>query len=432
VCLLHAAFLCEINISLYSRMNTFIKDKQYFKFCFYGFLKNLRFFDAFFILFLLEKGMSFTQIGILYAAREIFTNIFEIPSGIFADAYGRKSSLIASFFAYIISFYIFYISSGFGLFMAAFLLYGVGDAFRSGTHKSMIMDYLNRKDLSTHKINYYGHTRSWSQKGSAISSLIAGLIIFSNGSYENIFLYSIIPYVLNLVLIFSYPKELNRSITKDKKCSVVKLTVLSFFRIIKQVKVLKIINTSAIHSAYLKAVKDYIQPLMLSIALITPILLKVEVEKKNGIIIGVIYFIIYLITSQASKLSAKVAAKNKRTISYITLVLGFTFGVISGVFYVYDLWILSIIAFIGIYVVENIRKPILTSFVADNVPNEILTSVISAQSLWKTLITAILAFSFGIIADSYGIGNAFILVSGFLLLSTSVLSFYAKGRSQFK
>jgi len=410
-------------------MNTFIKDKQYFKFCFYGFLKNLRFFDAFFILFLLEKGMSFTQIGILYAAREIFTNIFEIPSGIFADAYGRKSSLIASFFAYIISFYIFYISSGFGLFMAAFLLYGVGDAFRSGTHKSMIMDYLRIKDLSAHKINYYGHTRSWSQKGSAISSLIAGLIIFFNGSYENIFLYSIIPYLINLVLIFSYPKELNRSKRNDKKGSVVKLTLLSLFQIIKQVKVLKIINTSAIHSAYLKAVKDYIQPLMLSIALITPILLNVEMEKKNGIIIGVIYFVIYLITSQASKLSAKIAVKNKRTISYITLVLGFAFGVICGVFYVYDLWILSIIAFVGIYVVENIRKPILTAFIAENVPNEILTSVISAQSLWRTVITAILAFSFGIIADNYGIGNAFIVISSFLLLSTGLLSSYSKRRN---
>ena len=56
----------------------------------YGFLKNLRFFDAFFILFLLEKGISFTQIGLLYAIREVITNLFELPSGILADTFGRK------------------------------------------------------------------------------------------------------------------------------------------------------------------------------------------------------------------------------------------------------------------------------------------------------------------------------------------------------
>jgi len=52
-------------------MNRYTKDLQYVKFCAYGFLKNLRFFDAFFILFLVDKGLSYTQIGVLYGVREI-------------------------------------------------------------------------------------------------------------------------------------------------------------------------------------------------------------------------------------------------------------------------------------------------------------------------------------------------------------------------
>ena len=404
-------------------MNIIIKNRQYFKFCIYGFLKNLRFFDAFFILFLVEKGLPYTQIGILYAIREIFINIFEIPSGIIADTYGRKNSLIGSFFAYIISFYVFYISNDFWLFLIAFILYGIGDAFRSGTHKGMIMDYLKLNHWEEQKINYYGHTRSWSQKGSAISSLVAGLIVFYSGTYQNIFLYSIIPYMLNLLLITSYPKELNRYFEKrnPKSSFGIGLTIKSFFKIIKQPNVLKIINTSAIHTAYLRTVKDYIQPLMVNVALIIPIMLNVEAEKKNGIIIGVLYFFIYLSTSRASQLSSKIAAKNKQNISYTTLLFGFIFGIICGVFYIYDLWIISMIAFVGIYIVENIRKPILTGLIADNVPNEILTSVISAQSLLRTIITAILALVFGIIADNYGIGVSFIVVSIFLTLSTIMI-----------
>lgn len=141
-------------------MEALTKNLQYFKFCLYGFLKNLRFFEAFFILYLVEKEMSFTQIGILYAVREITINIFEIPSGIAADTFGRKKSLVGSFLFYIVSFTAFYFSENFWVFFLAFVFYGIADAFRTGTHKGIIMDYLKLNDWENQKINYYGHTRS--------------------------------------------------------------------------------------------------------------------------------------------------------------------------------------------------------------------------------------------------------------------------------
>jgi MFS family permease len=407
-------------------MVKFTKDRQYIKFCAYGFLKNLRFFDAFLILFLLEKGLNYTEIGILYAVREIFINIFEVPSGIIADTYGRKNSLLASLFLYISSFLFFYISNDFWLFLTAFILFGIGDAFRTGTHKGIIMNYLEKNNWNKQKINYYGHTRSWSQKGSAISSLFAGLIVFYSGNYQNIFLYSIIPYVLNLLLIMSYPKELNRSLKQHAQKNKIRIgtTFKSFFNNIKQPNVFKIVNMSAVHSAYLKAVKDYIQPLMVNIALLIPIMLNFETDRKNGIIIGVLYFFIYILTSFASRFASKAAEKNKKNISYITLLCGFVCGITCGIFYIYELWVISLIAFVGIYIIENIRKPILTGFIADNVENEVLASVISVESLLKTIMTAIIALTFGLIADNYGIGTAFVALTSFLLFSSIAINNY--------
>ncbi len=405
-------------------MDNLIKNRQYYKFCCYGFLKNLRFFDAFFILFLLEKGLPFTQIGILYAVREIVINISEIPSGIIADTYGRKKALISSFLVYIISFSVFYLSEGFWLFLIAFVLYGIADAFRSGTHKGMIMNYLKLNHWEEQNINYYGHTRSWSQIGSAISSLVAGLIVFYSGTYQNIFLYSIIPYLVNLLLIASYPGELNGAIKQKhpKSSPGMRFTISAFLKTIRQPKVLEIINASAIHTAYLRAVKDYIQPLMVNVALLIPIMLHFEAEKKNGIIIGLIYFLIYLLTSRASQLSSKVVVRNKKSISLITLLFGFIFGIVCGVLYIYGFWIISLIAFVGIFIVENTRKPILTGFIADQVPNEILTSVISAQSFIRTVMTAILALIVGVVADNFGIGVSILAVSLFLTLVTIIIN----------
>ena len=45
----------------------------------------------------------------------------------------------------------------------------------------MIFEYLKIKGWTEQKVHYYGHTRSYSQIGSAISSLIAGFI------YDGIF-----------------------------------------------------------------------------------------------------------------------------------------------------------------------------------------------------------------------------------------------------
>ncbi len=67
------------------------------RFSLYGFLKNQRYFEPFIILFFLDKGLSFTQIGLLVGFRELAINLMEIPSGAIADLFGRRRSMILSF-----------------------------------------------------------------------------------------------------------------------------------------------------------------------------------------------------------------------------------------------------------------------------------------------------------------------------------------------
>ena len=401
-------------------MTTITRNTQYYKFCLYGFLKNLRFFDAFMILFLMEKGMSFTNIGILYAVREIVINIVEIPSGIIADSFGRKSSLIGSFLFYIISFVLFYMSISFVSLLIAFIFFGIGDAFRSGTHKGIIMDYLIINGWQNQKINYYGHTRSWSQRGSALSALVAGALVFYSGSYNQIFLYAVVPYIINIINVASYPVQLNYS-SSLKPSQTIKQTIISFFSTIKNRRVLKLINSSALHTAYLGAVKDYIQPVMVSVILLIPLLSNIDETKKMGFFIGVFYFVIYMLTSLMSAISGRIAYKSKRNLAFITLLIGFGAGVVSGLLYWHSYLIFAAVAFVVIFMVENVRKPILTGYVADNVDNSILTSVISAQSQLKTIITAVLALVFGLLADYVGIGGAMVSISATLFVASIVI-----------
>ena len=411
-------------------MTQITKDFQYYKFCSYGFLRNLRFFEAFLILFLIQKGFSYTSVGILYAIREISANILEIPSGIAADVLGRKKTLITSFFAYIISFLTLYSFSGFPLFVLAFFLYGVGKAFRSGTHKGMIVDYLKVNGMKDQMINYYGHTRSWSQKGLAVSSLIAGLIVFSSGNYSGIFLFSTIPYVINLLLILSYPSYLDKGLKKEsrKKRQQLSLVLRESFETLKNRKILNLLNISALHTAYLKAMKDYIQPMLLSLVLLIPFLSSYNDDQRSAIFIGIVYFITFLLTSQASALAGKLAKTKKDMVPEITLISGLSAGLLSGIFYLFNNPLGAVLCFIPIYLIENLRKPVLTGYVSDQVDSSILTSVLSVQSQIKTIFTALIALSFGVIADKLSISWSLIIISSTLILLTSIINLISKNK----
>jgi len=399
----------------------FKKDLQYYKFCFYRLLKNLRLFEPFIILFFLENNLTFLQIGVLYSIREITRNVFEIPAGIISDSLGRKRTMIASFGLYIVSFVTYYFAQSYAAFIVAMIIYSFGDAFRTGTHKAMIFDYLKMNHWEDQKVYYYGHTRSWSQFGSAISALVAGFLVFFSGSYRMIFIYSALPYVFDLLLIASYPKELNGQIAgfnKKRISEKFKDVTRDFFSALFNRRSLKSIANLSMFTGYYKAVKDYLQPVLQSFAISIPILIVWEEKQRTAVIIGIIYFFIYMLTSFSSRKSGSFSARFKFIFIplNITLLGGFIFGLLSGILFEYQLIIIAVIAYIIIYLVENLRKPIGISYITENIDNRILATVLSAESQAHALVAAIVAPIIGFLADRFGVGYALAIISAMMIL----------------
>lgn len=398
-----------------------VKNIQYYKFCLYGFFKNLRLFDAFLILFLLENQLTFVQIGILYSIREIVLAITEIPSGLIADALGRKKTLISSFFFYIVSFIIFYAAHDFFWFMAAFLTFAVGDAFRTGVHKAMIYHYLKVNGWDDQKVSYYGNTRSWSQIGSAVSALLAAGVVFYSGSLRLIFLISIFPYLIDAILISTYPGYLDGTKLPLNISSVSKAfkeIFTAFFQTFKKLYFIKALTSSSIYTGYYRAAKDYIQPLLKTFALSLPILAWMDGEKKTAIVIGVVYFISFLFNAYASRFSGKIAVAYKSVSKplNLTLLLGFFFGIVTGLTFHLSIFIVSIICFMIILAIENLRKPMGVALIADLSKDNALATVLSASSQAKSVFAAILAPLIGYLADTYNPGVAIAAVSAILIL----------------
>jgi len=180
-----------------------------FRFCLYGFLKNQRYFEPFLMLVFLDHGFCYLTIGLLLALRDLTVNVLEIPSGAIADSFGRRGSMVVSFIAYIICFLVLGMADSLGLFFLGMFLFGIGDTFRTGTHKSMIFEWLRLQERTSERTAVYGITRSWSQIGAAISGIIAAGFVLISGNYESVFLFATIPYAINLVNLWTYPAQLD-------------------------------------------------------------------------------------------------------------------------------------------------------------------------------------------------------------------------------
>jgi len=351
-------------------MARFTKDLQYYKFGFYGFLKNLRLFEPFLILFFLEAGLSYLQIGVLYSFREIARNVMEIPAGVLADASGRRRSMVTSFSAYIASFMVFYVGYSYGLFLGAMLLYAVGDAFRTGTHKAMIFDYLKLKGWENQKTDYYGHTRAFSQFGSAISSLLSAALVFYSGSFRIIFIITAIPYFLDLALLISYPKELDGPIGNNPPSKIItrfKMVFSEFYDTFRKGVMLKVVLSISWYSGFYKVIKDFIQPMIVGLAIGIPLLVSFNGQQKTALIIGPVYFIIYLLTSLSSKNTDKINRKfpSEEAALNSLMFVGISAGVFASVAYIYGFIEMAVIIMIPVFLIENIRKPLGVSVIAN-------------------------------------------------------------------
>jgi len=399
--------------------NNIKKDKQYYKFCLYGFLKNLRFFDPFLILFFVGKGLSFFEIGVLYAVREIFINIFEIPSGVFADALGRRKTLAFAFLIYIIAFVIFYLGYDFPLFILAMIMYALGDAARSGVHKAMIIEYLKRTDQLQFKVMYYGHTRSWSQIGSAISSLAGGVLVFYQQNLDTIFLFSIIPYILDFFNVLSYPSYLDEGIKESHSIyDRIKTTTSTFWQVIKSRDLLRTLANVSIYSGYYKSIKDFIQPFLKSLLIQLPFLLYLTENQKVGLFLGLVYFLIFLNNSIAARKASQIANRFPTLIKFLnyTLLVGIAFGLLSGLMMAYFPSVWVIILFIIVLFIENARKPSGVALITEKSFDKVNASVISVSSQLSSIFSAIFVMAIGYFADLLGVGISIAVMSFLILL----------------
>ncbi len=400
-----------------------------FRFCLYGFLKNQRYFEPFFMLALLSHGLSFFEIGLLVAARSLTLNLLEIPSGAIADHWGRRSSMIGSFSAYIASFLLFAFASHLGLLVLAMVLYGVGDSFRTGTHKAMIFQWLKNQGREAERTQVYGITRGWSQYGSASSALIAAAFVISSGDFRSVFLISTIPYLINIVNFLGYPSAVDGAIRLAEKPAshlrspepqsssiglVVRSTVATVSQALRHRSLRRLMLESMAWEGVFAAIKDYLQPALLAAVLmrVTQHLtidndgLRVDATQPTNptvvLAISLTYTVLFLLSGWASRKahSLVVQVGSHESASQLLWWVSLSLYCLLGISDWAGWTILVVIAFVAINILQNVWRPIVVSRFDDHSEAQTGATILSIESQSQRLATFFVAPMIGFAIDT--------------------------------
>lgn len=396
-----------------------IRDPLIWKFCAYGFLKNLKLFEPYLMIYLLGMGQDLFQIGLLYSIREIITYIFEIPSGVLADYYGKKRELMTCFIFYIISFLFFFAGSNFIILAGAMFFFGLGEAFRSGTHKAMIYSYLERKEWFNEKTFVYGRTRSFSLAGSSISAFLSIIFVLNIPSLKWIFIVCTIPYFLDFILIWSYPDFLDeRKITDFRFKGFFQLVIGHIRSILHRPLLKRILLSSSIFDSIFKTIKDYIQPILMLLILST-LDLGNNVQENREILkvsLGIIYGVFYIFSALASR-----NAHHLHKIGTSSQLMNISLSIAGGIFLLLsfgiynDMTIFVILLYFVLYVMKDGRRPIFVDVCGNWMKKEERATVMSLDSQLRAVITVFAAPIAGFVAENFSIPVLF-LALGIIVL----------------
>lgn len=125
------------------------------------------------LVYMLSIGFSPWQIGTILAVQQIAMVLFEFPTGIFADRYGRKRSIVVAFLLSGLAAIGWFFSVNFAQWLIFAILFGIAYTFQSGAKESLMLDVMKAADDDKKRNKVYVRVGIWGNIGFVIGALLA-------------------------------------------------------------------------------------------------------------------------------------------------------------------------------------------------------------------------------------------------------------------
>ncbi|KYH30534.1 major facilitator superfamily protein [Clostridium tepidiprofundi DSM 19306] len=390
-------------------------DKNIDKYLIYVTLSRALFYLPIFVIFYKGLGVPYGVVMIFFSVLSIVKFLLEVPTGSFADNIGRKKILAISLIFKIISLFILSILAlflkninieGYILIIISTVCFGIGEVLESGTADALVYDYLKFYNKEEVFKNVTAKANSLIFMVFSVSGIIGGGLYSINRSLPYIF--TLLAFILAFIAILSF-NEINLENKTKKKIKFFNdnyITIIRSFRNIKTKKYLiNIMFYGAFLFSYFMLVNWQLQILFKYINI-------------NVALFGIIFCVLNLISSIFARLYPYVEKyiDIKATLFFIAIIFSLVYISIYFVKKSFAIILLSII----LYALWGYSVPLYSNLLNKNINSETRATMISIQSLLKSIFYAILSPLLGFLVDVYSIRNTF-FITGIMIFITLII-----------
>ena len=353
------------------------------------------------VLFFESKGLSLTQIMILQGTYSLFVALFEIPSGFFADIYGRKNSLVIGSIFLFLGYVIFSFFSGFNEFLFAEILLGIGGSLISGADSAILYDTLLEIKEEDKYTKIEGRTYAIGNFSEGIAGVLGGFLAMTSINMP--------VYIQTIVMFLSIPIAM--TLVEPKSSYKLAKSFSSIITVVKDTFIYQrklrwyIVYSSSMGIATL-SIAWFVQPFLMEID--TPII-------YYGIIWAFLNFTAG-ITSYYSYLY-----NNHNLLIYISLII-----ITSLILLVFNISYFGLIFIILIYLLRGVITPKLRNLINMNSTSERRATVLSLRSFVIRISFAVIAPILGYISDSSDLSLVFYVLAFIVGFSSLLAAFKLK------
>lgn len=370
-------------------------------------------------LVLLANGASISTISLLLGAYSLTVILFEFPSGVFADVFGRKPAFLFSIVMQFLSYCAFLFSQSLILLFIAMILNGLGRAFSSGSIDALAIDEAEKGGVDITVITT--RISILESIGLAAGALLGGLVSGLGGRYEGNLLTNIaictILFFLTLLYIHE-PLRARAPLKKHQNQKTIMVQVKSSLAFIWE--------------------KGPARPLFLFVFVMGFSLLSIETYWQPGFaqakpaqwMYGVLSFAGFACVMIGSKLAEHLLTRYKNSGFFLLLATKALFGLGLILFYTQMFQASFILTFMFIYVFIGSGSVAENTLLNRAVPSSQRASVLSLFS-FVLQIGGLLASATGFIVSNLFGFRIMWLISGIItVVIVSVYALIRRGRNK--
>jgi len=354
------------------------------------------------VLFWQDNGLSLTEVMILQSIFAILAVILEVPTGYFADVYGRKKALIIAAITGAIAISAYSLGHNFLQFLIAEVFFALSVSFTSGTVSALVYDTLQEIGEEKNYKKVWGNVLFYGMIALALSNILGGFIAKIDLRYA---LYASIPFFILMIPLAFVLQEPQRHKLIFEKGYLKELLKIIKVALIQNKKLRWIIIYSGVIYAFNQSALWLYQPYF----------------KLSGLDIayfGIVFASFQVVAAFSSKYAHKLEKKlgQKYSLAMLILLVAGSYFLMSNFVFLFSFSFCFIQQF-----VRGFKNAVVTDYINQLTESNMRATVLSAESFVGRLLYAAIIPIFGWLADVYTLGQALTVMGSTTLISGIII-----------